>query len=158
MLEQRGQPTTLRYAKQVCFLARFLAVVYICSSIFIRPSSVIPVGNLLLDGITTAAGLAFASSAGAMTSQSHAAGLYGASNIRQPRVARLPAPRKIEHVFQIFLESSDGLAWPFSPEFCEKRSCQDIAPEFNTAEHMTPFFSSLIRDPNTYFTSNFKTR
>jgi hypothetical protein len=146
--------------RKLAFLAVASGSIYILTSLLVRPSSVVPATDLLLDGFGASATLLlaiFGFGSGPVI-QPPSDSLYGSSNIRQPRITRLPSAKKLEHVFHIFLESADGLAWPFSSDFCEQRFCQDIKPEYNTAEHMTPFFASLVNDPNTYFTPHFKTK
>lgn len=145
--------------RKLGFLLAAFAAIYFLSSLLVRPSSVVPATDLLLDGLGASAILilAFFGFGSAPVIQPSSDTLYGSSNIRQPRIARLPPPKKLEHVFHIVLESADGLAWPFSSDFCEQRCCQDIKPEYNTADHITPFFASLVKDPNTYFTPELKT-
>jgi hypothetical protein len=81
--------------------------------------------------------------------------IYGVSNMYSPRVTPVDP---IEHVFLIYLESGESLAWPFSPEFCKNRDCADISPEYNTPDHFTPFFKSLVmQDPNAVYLEDFRT-
>lgn len=81
--------------------------------------------------------------------------LYGASNIKQPRISPIS---HVEHVFLIYLESAELLAWPYSPEFCKKRNCSDIDKIYDTPEYFTPFFHSLAtQDPEAVLLENFRT-
>ena len=71
---------------------------------------------------------------------------------------RLTPVDGIEHVFLIYLESGESAAWPYTPEFCKTRDCADIAPEYDTPDHFTPFFKSLIDgDPHALYMEDFRT-
>lgn len=81
--------------------------------------------------------------------------IYGYSNVEQPRLSPINA---VEHVFLIYLESGESLAWPYSPEFCQTRNCSDIAPEYDTPDYFTPFFNSLVtQDPEAVLFEDFRT-
>lgn len=84
--------------------------------------------------------------------------IYGQSNAFQPRLTTLDTDA-IKHVFFIFLESADYLAWPYQPDkFCKHRNCEDIPEEYNKVEEFTPFFNDLIKnDKNTLFVNDFRT-
>lgn len=133
----------------LCFLA-------ICAAV--RPPQTLPATDLLIDGITaTSAILFFQNNHTHPLAMPRNMTIYGSSNAYQPRITSIDS-KKIEHVFFLFLESADELAWPYSPEFCEHRNCKDIPDEYNNVEHFTPFFNKLIKeDPNTVFIEDFRT-
>lgn len=121
------------------------------------PSHTLKTGDLLLSGIGFAFELGLGRSAGNnfVFHQANETFFYGESNIRQPRRS---ATKPIEHVFLIFLESADGLAWPFSPNFCSQRNCSDLDPKYNTPEYFTPFFNFLVNDdPEAVLLEGFRT-
>lgn len=121
------------------------------------PGHTLKTGNLLLSGISFAFSLLAGKSAenAFVFHHDNETFFYGQSNIRQPRHTAL---KPIEHVFLIFLESADGLAWPFLPSFCSQRNCSDLEPKYNTPDYFTPFFNSLVRDdPEAVLLEGFRT-
>jgi hypothetical protein len=144
-----------RYALIGISIIGFLAV---CAAV--RPPRALPATDLLIDGVTaTSAILLF--SGGTHThppALNKNTTIYGHSNAFQQRVTPLDSD-KIEHVFFIFLESADELAWPYQPDkFCKHRNCEDISEEYNKVEHFTPFFNSLVtQDPHSVYINDFRT-
>ena len=132
----------------------FLAV---CAAV--RPPKALPATDLLIDGVTaTSALLLFSDDHTRPMALDRNTSIYGQSNIHQPRLSPIDSD-KIEHVFFLFLESADHLAWPYQPdEFCKHRNCEDISEEYNKVSEFTPFFSDLIKnDPHTVFIEDFRT-
>lgn len=121
----------------------------------VRPPSVLATNDMLLDGFETAGKMAW--EAVVPPSDDKKADvrdtLYGRSNALEPRVSML---KPVKHVFFVSMESADGLAWPWSSRFCEERNCMDMPAEYNTPEHMTPFYASLINSKDTYYTAEYK--
>lgn len=146
--------------KDLCVHAwtlRVLLTVYILSALAFRPPPVLPSSDLLFDALS-AVGFLSATKVGLIRIPEVViradTTLYGKSNIFEPRVTPLD---EIRHVFIVSMESADEMAWPYTPEYCKQRNCEDIAPEYNTPHHMTPFFQSLIdKEENTFYTSQYK--
>lgn len=132
----------------------FLAV---CAAV--RPPRALPATDLLIDGVTaTSAILLFQEEHTHPTALNKNTTIYGQSNAFQPRLTPIDSD-KIEHVFFLFLESADHLAWPYQPDqFCKHRNCEDLPEQYNKVEEFTPFFNDLIKnDPHTVFIDNFRT-
>ncbi|KAK9900540.1 alkaline phosphatase-like protein [Cystobasidium minutum MCA 4210] len=144
----------LRVALLSLLLACFLAV---CAAI--RPPNALPATDLLIDGITaTSALLLFSDDHTHPIALNKNTTIYGQSNIFQPRLTPINSD-KIEHVFFLFMESADHLAWPYQPDqFCKHRNCEDMPEQYNRVEEFTPFFNDLIKnDPNAVFIKDFRT-
>lgn len=132
----------------------FLAV---CAAV--RPPNALPATDLLIDGITaTSALLLFSDDHTHPIALNKNTTIYGQSNAFQPRLTPIDS-EKIEHVFFLFLESADHLAWPYQPDqFCKHRNCEDMPEKYNKVEEFTPFFDDLIKsDPHTVFIEDFRT-
>lgn len=142
----------------VAWALRVMVLAFITAAIVYRPPRSLTTNDLLWEAVSTCAvlsaeGLGFLSSLAHDTIKTNPE-LYGRSNIFEPRVTPLD---EIRHVFIISLESADNLAWPYSPDYCKHRGCDDIPPEYDNVEHMTPFFASLInRTENVFYTPNYK--
>lgn len=142
--------------KLYAWTPRLLLASYVLLAICFRPPRMLPSSDLLWEGLHTSA-ILFATKIGLVHPHAYIFQmndtLYGKSNILEPRITPLD---EIRHVFIVSLESADGLAWPYTPKYCEQRNCMDIPDEYNTAQHITPFFQSLIEKENTFFTSDYK--
>lgn len=136
--------------------ARCMFGVYVLLALWFPPPRLLNSSNLLWDGVKTATimgltNLGVISNLGPHVESNSE--LFGRSNIYEPRLTPMG---DIKHVFVVSMESADGLAWPYSPKYCENRNCMDIPSEYNTVEHITPFFNSLIQKDNVFFTSEYK--
>lgn len=134
-----------------------IAFLSICAAV--RPPKALPATDLLIDGVTaTSAILLFKEEHTHPIALNANTTIYGQSNAFQPRLTPINT-EDIKHVFFIFLESADYLAWPYQPDsFCKHRNCEDIDEKYNKVEEFTPFFNELIKnDKNTVFIENFRT-
>ena len=76
-----------------------------------------------------------------------AAMLYGTSNIDAPLYwPNVPGQGQARHVFVVLVESASSLAFPFSPEFCKRFTCPDLAPQFAHPAYMTPNYARFLNE------------
>ena len=112
-------------------------------------------------GVSLSGGLASLQTAGALFS---VPSMHGRTNIDLPFSYPVAVERKQhKHVFMIWLEGSAAAAWPWTKEsvfylnelsvsvakniyrYCQMHNCADIPAQYDTPEHMTPFFQNLTR-------------
>jgi hypothetical protein len=129
------------------------AIFLVCAILF-RPPHSAPATNVVYDAVVVGLRMLHFIGKGAVTGRWRNAGVDHSLEEFEGRPI-FDIGRKFRHIFIIFLESADKLAWPFQERFCRERNCPGVDPQFLTAESRTPFFNNLTR--TSLLVDNFRT-